>query len=485
MIRRWVLPLFIVGLTTILISCGAESSAPPVDAGEVGMHLRIVSGGGATDTFAAVLPQPVVVELRNNGKPVVGEVIRFERASIAGGNAAFLGIILDPPNNFAGLAFDTTDANGRASVRLQLGADLGMAGLKVSVPSLGIADTARFTIVAGTPYELHAAPGDTGIFVGGSVNIRVSPVDRGQHAASGTPTFQVLDGPATVTTSGVVTGTAIGVARIKVQIGTASEILDVSVVPDGAVVMGTAGNGIVIMNLDQTALKQINIGGTYPVWSPAGDRVVYSLGGRLVTQSISGGEPKTFINPDTTKGAHSLPEFSKDGAYIYFTTSADLEPQESWRVNADGTGLRRISPRPSLANEVHPSPSPTNDRITFNYAQENGTIRVRDLSTGVTSASYGFGQLPSWSPVSEQIAFVQDAFLDRAVMLVNADGTGLKRLTPDVGYFFGVSWSPDGKWLAVSNGAVRVIEVASGRNIWIPGKVSVNSVSWRPAGIIR
>jgi hypothetical protein len=91
-------------------------------------------------------------------------------------------------------------------------------------------------------------------------------------------------------------------------------------------------------------------------------------------------------------------------------------PRELYVMNADGSGIQRI----------------TNMDTTGGFA-----------------ASF-----PAWSPDGTQIAFIADRFgADRAstIRLVKPDGTGQRvvRESPDIG-FGRVSWSPDGAWMAFS-----------------------------------
>jgi hypothetical protein len=315
-----------------LVQCGDEPSEPT----NVSPRLTVISGADVQDSAAAILPLPLVVEVRDTrGNALSGAVVHFERIRVDTGGA-FAAIVLPPPNEFAAATDVTTDASGRASVRLQLGGNLGNAGIRVTVPSLGLADTARYTIVAGRPVHATLEPGDSGLFVGRSLTMRFQAFARFDHRVTGVPTYEVVEGPVTVSTSGVVTAIGIGVAQIRVRLDQVSETAKVTVVPNGALVVATQSSGVIIMNLDGSGMRQLHGNlGWYPTWSPSGDKVVYELNGRLAIQSVSGGAPTIYISPDTTKGAHSLPSFSRNGQYVYFTTSADGEPQEIWRANAD------------------------------------------------------------------------------------------------------------------------------------------------------
>jgi Tol biopolymer transport system component len=69
-------------------------------------------------------------------------------------------------------------------------------------------------------------------------------------------------------------------------------------------------------------------------------------------------------------------------------------------------------------------------------------------------------------------------------MLVNPDGSGLRRVTQTNSFNMRPSWSPDGKFLvATSYGRIVVVDVATGEEIPIPITAVNKSFAfpaWRP-----
>jgi WD40 repeat protein len=89
-------------------------------------------------------------------------------------------------------------------------------------------------------------------------------------------------------------------------------------------------------------------------------------------------------------------------------------------------------------------------------------------------------QMPSWSPDGKRVAFWRD---NRFVCVVNADGSGLRRLLDGrSGYAVGLRWSPDGRELSVLNAGTNellFINARSGRRRALAG---VESWAWSPDG---
>jgi Tol biopolymer transport system component len=186
------------------------------------------------------------------------------------------------------------------------------------------------------------------------------------------------------------------------------------------------------------------------------------------------------------------------GRIVFSNGTSDI-----WIVNADGSGLRRLTRNP--ANDFDPTLSPDGTQIAFRSERDgNNEIYVmrsdgsnqhdvssdatddwgptwspdgrvlwncaRGLITGfracVADADGGatgrvhihrYVEYMAWSPDGSMIAFMSqehDAFGDDPnynVYVANADGTGLRRLTTTQGSDGFPSWSPDGRMIAFTS----------------------------------
>ena len=73
----------------------------------------------------------------------------------------------------------------------------------------------------------------------------------------------------------------------------------------------------------------------------------------------------------------------------------------------------------------------------------------------------GSDHMPEWSPDGEQIAFTRGYRGRTDIYVVHLDGTGLRRLTKQVGQHYSPTWSPNGRRIAFLTALYqrRVIDV--------------------------
>jgi dipeptidyl aminopeptidase/acylaminoacyl peptidase len=123
-----------------------------------------------------------------------------------------------------------------------------------------------------------------------------------------------------------------------------------------------------------------------------------------------------------------------------------------------------------------------NGRIAF---QRNGDIWTMD-STGsdqryLTGGNYDPSEDPAWSPDGTKLAFVKAVAYrpsDYEIFTVNADGSGVRRLTDNASWDLHPAWSPDGTKIAFMRRG------ASGWDIWVMNSDGSNQrrLTSRPEG---
>jgi Tol biopolymer transport system component len=137
----------------------------------------------------------------------------------------------------------------------------------------------------------------------------------------------------------------------------------------------------------------------------------------IYTIPASGGEEKRIT---TCKGLDDGPDYSPDGAFIYYNSFCSGRMQ-IWRMRPDGSGAEQLT-SDAYANWF-PHPSPDGRWVVFMaFLEDQGQdhpfgrqvklrlMDVRDRSVRDLTPPFFGGQgtinVPSWSPDSRKVAFV-------------------------------------------------------------------------------
>ena len=215
-----------------------------------------------------------------------------------------------------------------------------------------------------------------------------------------------------------------------------------------------------------------------PAWAPDGSRIVYRDSRRginrndeIFTMAADGSDIRNLSRDPANDWG---PDWSPDGRTVVFNSDRDGGTMGGFLVRPDGTHLRKI---PTDTYVEYPAWSPDGTRIAFmggDSAAEYDiwTIGIDGEHLRQLTDSYGPDGWPAWSPDGTRIAFTSvrddcsysdapdcrttgDIGPHHDVWVVNADGTGLARVTSEFGQF--VTWSPDGRYLLVSGYDLYVI----------------------------
>lgn len=194
-----------------------------------------------------------------------------------------------------------------------------------------------------------------------------------------------------------------------------------------------------------------------------------ALAGLLVAPALAIGDHiLELISGKSTRGDVQTPAWSPDGRKLAFVSGRDGN-SEIYVMNADGSAQENLTRQP--ANDSHPSWSPDGRKLVFVSRRDgNSEIYVMNpdgsgLRNLTRTPSNDLD--PAWSPDGRAIAFVQKKCMrnprdklcstayETYLFIVNADGSGLRRLTTQRARVFNPSWSADGKTIRYGRSLVR------------------------------
>lgn len=148
---------------------------------------------------------------------------------------------------------------------------------------------------------------------------------------------------------------------------------------------------------------------------------------------------------------NALPAWSPNGSHIAYTSWKERNP-DIFLYNIRTGKSRKVSQFKGLNTGA--TWSPDSQRIAFSASR--GTTNMDIYTLGVngggpqqlTKAKWGVRNLsPSWSPDGKQITFVSTRFATPQIFVMNADGSGARRLTMQGNYNQAPKWSPRGDWI--------------------------------------
>jgi hypothetical protein len=470
-----------------LAACSGADAVRP----EPVRGIKIVAGSNVTDSVSAVLTQALVVEVHDSTGALapVGTVVLFvpgSRRSINGADVLLQSLI--PTGGFNTFASSTTDAAGRAVVRVQLGELAGEGRLAISVPIFGISDTARYTITPGAAARVVVSPVDTMLYAGKSFAYRGGVTDQFGNALTGHVTWNTSSTGLAVVDGGVVTAATTGRYTVVASAGALTATLAVSVVPVGrlagtqfGLLNGAPFPAVSIIDLDGSHNKVLAWGGngTNPKWMPDRSAIIYAS---LVDGSLwqlclvdTNGVTRPFFANGIPFVTHQTePNPSRNGQWLFFSAYDSRCTGGNgyclYRSRIDGSQPELLGIAATVGSALRPAPSPDGSRVAFMRGGQlyfsNSAIQVLDVATKTVSTWSVAGSNPSWSPDGTQVAFVSDTHL---LSIIRADGTALHALNTGGRTYqdYPVSWSPDGKYvMARSTFAYHdLIDVKTGATI--------------------
>jgi hypothetical protein len=454
-LRNRVLPLVLLAIAAACEKGGGTDPEPPPPTPAA---LRIVSGGGQSDTVQAVLAQPAVVEVLDaEGRPVPGVAVSLSSMGHGDGRANLF-IVLDPPGSPASSHVATTGPDGRISARIQLDTLVGTVRLNASAGTL--ADFVVMEVKPGKPVRIAAAPRDTTLYASTAYTLTVTGLDRyrnpvpAQRTASARATLQGEQ----------VRSAEVGRHFVALQSGTVHDTVRFSVVPPATIAAVHGGyrpNGstlfteIVAIDLNGTNQQVVfTVGTTYdviPRWFAGGDSLlVFEDRPYTDLRKVGFGSPgETFGYPSSLTMRWITPTTLND--WIYVSASAETGEAKSgyqiWRRPPSGPGAEMVTAYAPLQFDNSPDVSPDGRWLAFTRVRggisDPEELWLRDLASGVETRVADRGSVPRWSPSGTRLAYISEGKL----MIVDPRGGVPQQVAQGIAE---VSWSPDETYVIVA-----------------------------------
>lgn len=223
------------------------------------------------------------------------------------------------------------------------------------------------------------------------------------------------------------------------------------------------------MNADGTGIENLT---RAPAWysslslSPDGKRVAFASDRSGTAQIWVMRTDGTSLRQLTTRGSAGVPRWSPDGALIAFEGTASDGRAHVFVVDADGGDPRNVS-SPATGSC---SATDTRTRISLIGWIPGGRVAFSRYVCGegfrfytVNADGSGFAQTDVdlntafWSPDGSRVAFTRREGFNQGLFVMNADGSGLRRLAEGPARLYLLSrsvphlrsdytpWSPDGR----------------------------------------
>jgi Tol biopolymer transport system component/tetratricopeptide (TPR) repeat protein len=200
--------------------------------------------------------------------------------------------------------------------------------------------------------------------------------------------------------------------------------------------------------------------------------------GLLATTALASSSREVTMPPNAPLSKRATGASAASVSQIVFVSDRDgpdpvghLGRHEIYIMNPDGSAQTRLTD--TEVPEDSPELSPDGRRIAF-AVQVDGGVDVflmnadgtgRKRLTNMTAMRLG-AMRPAWSPDGRRIAF--QSYANPDVYVINRDGTGLENLTNRPGPDGSPAWSPDGRRIAFvsarGDGAALYVMNADGSN---------------------
>ena len=224
------------------------------------------------------------------------------------------------------------------------------------------------------------------------------------------------------------------------------------------------------------------IRGAYsPAWSPDGSRLAFvsrRSGDEEIYVARADGSGVTRLT--RSPGPDLSPAWSSDGRRLAFSRKAEI-----WTMNANGSSQRPLVRKAKVWHE-HYSPTwhgsrivYSSNRVSFFNAELFAVPAKRLTFTKGSDGVLGDDGMPDFSPDGRRIAFTSNRDRQGEIYVINADGSGQKRLTRRPGDDWAPDFSPSGAQIAFTQ-LPGTIWIMNANGTGLRRLTSGTDADWRP-----
>jgi Tol biopolymer transport system component len=225
---------------------------------------------------------------------------------------------------------------------------------------------------------------------------------------------------------------------------------------------------IYVVNADGSGQRTLARRGNAPAWSPDGRRIAFVSGAKLYVANADGSGHRTLTRLRGAGDVVSL-AWSPDRRKLLFLVEHSFmhAPRcafcsRLYVLNADGSGQRDLTRK--LGMSRGPGAGPASDPVwspdgrMLAFVRRNTRLGVYVVNAdgsgmrNLTPRPMEAYAAPAWSPDGRKIAFASERDGNSEIYIVNTDGSGQRNLTLNLAYDGDPGWSPDGQKITfVSN----------------------------------